>query len=81
MNISEFLLISSAIVPDRNALIFEREEITFSSLQQQVNNLASNLSQKGITTEDRIAVMDVNCPQLAQIFFRIKPTRCSICAY
>ena len=69
MNISEFLLISSAIVPDRNALIFEREEITFSSLQQQVNNLASNLSQKGITTEDRIAVMDVNCPQLAQIFF------------
>tara|TARA_A100001037_G_C15153521_1_gene641511 strand:- start:12025 stop:13551 length:1527 start_codon:yes stop_codon:yes gene_type:complete len=71
MNLSEFLLISSAIVPDRPAIIFEHEEISFDTLQRTVNNLASNLSSLGISPNDRIAVMDVNCPQIAQIFFAV----------
>ena len=69
MNISEFLLISSAIVPDRNAIIFENERITFEHLQNEVNNLAKNLIDIGVTPDNRVAVMDVNCSQLAQIFF------------
>lgn len=69
MNISEFLLISSAIVPERNAIIFENEKVTFENLQKSVNNLANSLFQLGVRPRDRIAVMDVNCTQLAQIFF------------
>ncbi len=69
MNISEFLLISSAIVPDRNAIIFENERITFEHLQNEVNNLAKNLIDIGVTPDNRVAVMDVNCSQLTQIFF------------
>lgn len=61
MNISELLSISAAIVPDREAIVFDNERITYEKLQNRVNRIANALSDLGIKSGDRIAVMQVNC--------------------
>ncbi len=68
MNTLEYLTISSAIVPDRPAIIFEGRRITFGELQQRVNRLANALSDLGLQPGKRVAFMDVNTPELIQAY-------------
>ena len=60
MRTSEFLTISGAIVPDRDAVIFDDEHISFEGLQGRVNRLANALAEKGVGQGDRLAIMQVN---------------------
>ena len=60
MRTSEFLTISGAIVPDRDAVIFDDEHVSFEDLQGRVNRLANALSEKGVAQGDRLAIMQVN---------------------
>ena len=60
MRTSEFLTISGAIVPDRDAVIFDDEHISFEDLQGRVNRLANALAEKGVGQGDRLAIMQVN---------------------
>ncbi len=69
MNTSEFLLIASAIVPDRPALVFDGQEITFAALQERVNRLANSLADSGIGPGDRVAAMQVNTNRIVEIYF------------
>ena len=69
MNTSEFLMIASAIVPDRTALIFDGEEVSFADFQERVNRLANALSGLGVGAGDRLAIMQVNCTQGIEIYF------------
>ena len=59
MNTSEFLMISSAIVPDRPVMFFDDEAITFSEFQERVNKLANALSDQGVVAGDRVAMMQM----------------------
>ena len=63
MNFTEFLTISAAIVPDRPATIFEGRRQTYAELQSNVNRLANALSDLGVAAGDRIAMLQVNCPE------------------
>ena len=69
MNTSEFLTIAGAIVPDRPAVVFDGETITFEGLAERVNRLANGLSQIGIRTGDRGATMQVNTNQCIEAYF------------
>ena len=69
MNTTEFLIISSAIVPDRLALIYEDRRITYGDLQLRVNRLANALAELGIGRGDRVAVLQVNCNQHVEACF------------
>ena len=69
MNTIEFLTIASSICPDRNAIIFEGRRLRFSELQERANRLANALSAAGIQKGDRIAVLQVNCPQYVETYF------------
>jgi len=60
MRTSEFLMISSAIVPDRDAIIFDDQHISFEELQGLVNRLANALAERGVGKGDRLAIMQVN---------------------
>ena len=68
MNTSEFLTIASAIVPDRPAVVFDGETITFEGLAERVNRLANGLSQIGIRPGDRVATMQVNTNQCIEAY-------------
>ena len=69
MNTTEFLSIASAIVPERPAIIFDGQAITFAELEQRVNRLANALADLGVAPGDRIATMQVNCNQSIEIYF------------
>ena len=69
MNTTELLTIASAIVPDRTALVFEDERFTYLQLQERVVRLSNALADLGVGRGDRVAVMQVNCHQMAEIYF------------
>ena len=69
MNTCEFLLISSSIVPDREAIVFEGKRITFQELSNRANRLANALAELGIEAGDRIASLQVNCNELVEAYF------------
>ncbi|HIC49551.1 MAG TPA: hypothetical protein EYP00_06625, partial [Dehalococcoidia bacterium] len=69
MNTSEFLNITSLIVPDRTAVIFDGRRITYSDLALRVARLANALRQLGVEKGDRIATMEVNCNEHIEAYF------------
>ena len=69
MNTSEFLMIAGAIVPDRPAIIFVGQTITFEGLAERVNRLANGLSEIGVGSGDRVATMQVNTNQCIETYF------------
>ena len=69
MNISELLAISDAIVPDREAMLFEGRRLTFARLQERVRRLANALAGLGVGPGDRIAVMQVNSSEHVEVVF------------
>ena len=69
MRTTEFLTIASAIVPDRTALYFDSETVSFLSLQQRANRLANAMADKGVGKGDRLAVMQVNSTENIVAYF------------
>ena len=69
MQTTDFLAIASAIVPDRTALNFDSEAVSFLALQQRANRLANAMSDRGVGRGDRVAVMQVNCPENIEAYF------------
>lgn len=71
MNTSEFLAISGAICPEKEAIIFEDKRFTFSQLNERVNRLAHSLQKLGIKKGDRVALLQVNCNQCVEAYFAV----------
>ena len=69
MNTTEFLAISTAICPDKTAIIFEDKRLTYSGLNEITNRLASSLLKLGIKKGDRIALLQVNSNQCVETYF------------
>ena len=69
MNTSDLLTIAGAIVPDRPAVIFDGQTITFEGLAERVNRLANGLSEMGVGPGDRVATMQVNTNQCIEAYF------------
>ena len=69
MNTTELLSITAAIVPDRHAIVFDEQRITFGQIADRVNRLANALSDLGIGSGDRVAVMQVNCNEHIESYF------------
>ncbi len=68
MNTLEYLTIANAIVPQRTAIIFEGQGLTFQRLQERVNALANALADLGVRPGDRVALLDVNTPGLIESY-------------
>ncbi|WP_166627298.1 AMP-binding protein, partial [Jeotgalicoccus sp. S0W5] len=45
--------------PDQVALVFEGQQLTYAELNQQANRVAHLLRQKGVKSEDRVALLTV----------------------
>ena len=69
MNTSDLLTIAGAIVPERPAIIFDGQTITFEGLAERVNRLANGLSEIGVGPGDRVATMQVNTNQCIEAYF------------
>ena len=69
MRTNEFLMISGAIVPDRTAIQFDDDAVSFMELQQRSNRLANAMADQGVGRGDRVAFMQVNCNQAIEVYF------------
>ena len=69
MNTTEFLTVTAAIVPDRVALVFDDKRITYGELASRVARLANAMSELGVGSGDRVAVMQVNCNEHIESYF------------
>ena len=69
MNTTEALTIACAIVPQRVAIAFDGNRLTYQGLQERVNRLANALAALGVGRGDRVATLEVNRPELVDIYF------------
>jgi acyl-CoA synthetase (AMP-forming)/AMP-acid ligase II len=71
MNPAEFLTISSAVVPDREALISGdgSKRITYMDMASRVNRIANALQGMGVQVGDKVAVMAVNSPEAVECYY------------
>jgi len=69
MNTAEFLTISSAIVPDRTALVGDNGRVTYLELQSNVNRLAQAFQAIGVGKGENVGVMAMNSPEFVEIYY------------
>ena len=69
MNTTEALTIACAIVPDREAVVFQGQRLSFERLQANTVRLCNALAEMGIGPGDRVATMDVNRSELLEVYF------------
>ncbi|MDO8785813.1 MAG: long-chain-fatty-acid--CoA ligase [Syntrophales bacterium] len=68
MNTTDFLTIAAAICPDRDAIVFEGKRRTYSEISERVNKLSNALAGIGVKSGDRVAIMQVNCPEYIETY-------------
>ena len=69
MNTTDFLSIANAICPERDCTVFESKRQTYTQTNERINRLANALAELGVEKGDRIAVLQVNCPQYLESYF------------
>ena len=60
---------TAARYPDRPAITFKDEPITFGAFDRESNRLASGLAALGLSSSDRMALYLPNCPQYELAFY------------
>jgi fatty-acyl-CoA synthase len=68
MNIAWWVQRWSDLHPDKPAVIFEEEQITYAELNQRADRASCWLQSLGIEKGDRLAVMLNNCPEFIELF-------------
>jgi acyl-CoA synthetase (AMP-forming)/AMP-acid ligase II len=71
MNTWEFLSITAAICPEKEAIVFEGNRPSYRQLHDRANRLASVLLQLGMEKGDRVALMQVNTSQCIESYFAV----------
>ena len=68
MNIAWWVQRWADLNPDKPAIIFEGEKITYSELNRRANRASCWLQSLGIEKGDRVAAILSNCPQFLELF-------------
>ncbi len=68
-NIGFIMSKRATFTPDKNALIFEDNPITYRDLNQRINQAAHCLNELGLKKGDRIAVDLLNCVEFVSLYF------------
>jgi acyl-CoA synthetase (AMP-forming)/AMP-acid ligase II len=71
MNPAEFLTISAAVVPEREALVSSdgAARVTYADMASHVSKLANSLHSMGVGHGSRVAVMATNSPEYVEIYY------------
>ncbi len=70
---------TAARYPDRPAITFKDEAITFADFERQSNRLANGLAALGLASGDRIALYLPNCPQYEIAFYAASKLGAIVC--
>jgi len=65
MNVTQSVERAAKFFPDKVAIIFEGQQITYSELNRRANRLANALKAQGVKKGDRVALYLPNIPEFA----------------
>lgn len=71
MSVASFLRNAATRFPDKVALYFNEERITYRQLDQEVDNLARGLLDLGLQHQQRVSILLGNCPDFMRAYFAI----------
>jgi long-chain acyl-CoA synthetase len=71
MNIGNLLSRHARYQPDKLALVFEDNRLTFKEYNQNVNRLANAMLDMGIKKGDKIATLLPNCMELLEVYWAV----------
>jgi long-chain acyl-CoA synthetase len=71
MIVRDFLEKQAVERPNKTAILFREEKITFSDLNTMSNRLANRLLEIGIKKGDRIVLLFQNCPEFCVAYFAV----------
>jgi acyl-CoA synthetase (AMP-forming)/AMP-acid ligase II len=71
----DILAMAAAIVPERDATVFDGARQTYAELAARANRLANALAGLGVGPGDRVAVVDVNTPAHLEVYFAVARLR------
>lgn len=57
------------ITPEKTALIYEDDPVSYKELNDKTNQFARFLQEKGLKKGDRISVLLLNCPEFLEVYF------------
>src|SRR3954449_9135575 len=71
MNPAEFLTISSAVLPDREALVSGdgKRRVTYEEMATRVRRLANALQAIGVGEGSRVGIMATNSPEYIEVYY------------
>jgi long-chain acyl-CoA synthetase len=69
MNIVTNLELSANFFPEKTAVIFEDQKISYEKLHLSVNQLAAGMQKLGIQKGDRVALFMPNLPEFLMVYF------------
>jgi long-chain acyl-CoA synthetase len=72
MNIAQHLERAARHFPDRVAIVFEGQDISYAALQRQVDRLAHALADLGVDTGDRVGLFLPNIPEFAIAYLAVQ---------
>lgn len=67
--VGQIALKRAQLMPDKTAIIFEGQPVTFKELNDGANRCAHMIQQKGIKKHDRLAVLLGNCIEFLEAYF------------
>jgi fatty-acyl-CoA synthase len=68
-NVGYIVYKRALMMPDKVAIIYEDEPVTYRQLNEGVNRCAHMLQQKGVKKGDRICVVLLNCMEFLELYF------------
>ena len=71
LSVGEMLERSARLVPDKAALIYEDQRITYKEVNDRADAVAAGLQKLGVVKGDRVAVFLQNVPELVYSYFGI----------
>lgn len=71
MNCAQLLINTAERLPNKVAIVFRGQEITFGELKERVFRFANGLIEAGIKPNDHVALLMPNCPQYVISYFGI----------
>lgn len=69
MNICEHLTVAARLLPDKEAILFEGQALTYGRLNELTAHAAAELEAAGVARGDRVAIMLPNVPAFAVWYF------------
>jgi len=68
-NVYHLLQINTAYYPDKPALIYQEQKISYRELGERINSLAYSLSRMGVKLGSRVGFLLHNCNQFIEAFY------------